>query len=531
MSTYAWNTSSTPNSVSDNKNNESAVCRIYTDPNIKKTLKLDELYISEAQASVNKTIDAVGLSFPLICINNNILKATEIEYMEISCDKFLPNIYLKINPKTENLINKDAPKDGDIISVFIRCASDLIVPLRCDFIINSSAISKSIETKKQITSKLTLSGELFVPGINSQSSSFAYQGTSKDTLKEIAKKLGIGFATNDEDNTDDKQLWICPKSDIKSFIGDVTNHTWKDNQSFYKTWIDVYYNLNFINVNKMLITGDDDIDITAATNITDFQKKFPKNTTQDNVYAIPKMFTNLVDAYKRSTFYVTKWTPINNASKITNKIGSQINTHTFIHNQNIYNDGGDPYSTLTNNQMYDPNKTETYMVLRGRTTYDASSAADGEMSRTNIKTDDINTHNRWCGIQYTLSDDDRNDDKSNDWSGNVNKNYNRSFYHNQINNQELDKLYIKIEVAGACLQVMRGEKVPVFLGSTPGVNNLLNASITDDDKSINKLYSGQYIVDSYKIIYRHTKNNDAGYTNFDTELIMKRREWPIPVGV
>ena len=153
--------------------------------------------------------------------------------------------------------------------------------------------------------------------------------------------------------------------------------------------------------------------------------------------------------------------------------------------------------------MYDPTKTDKYVILRGRSTYDKNTAAVGEMAHANIKTDDINTHNKWCGIQYTLSDEDINKTDSNSWSGNVNMNYNRAIYHNEINKRELDKMYIKIEVAGACLQVMRGEKIPVFINNTPGIQTALDVYETGNPISINKLYSGHYIVDGFRIIYKY----------------------------
>ena len=139
MGKYAWNTTTTPNYVSD-ENKDSNICRIFVDPEIEKTISLDELSISDVVngGGQNKASDVIGSSYPLICINNNIIKPAEIEYFEISCEKFIPSIYLKINPQNENLWIKDTPKDGDIISVFIRTTTNLIVPIRCDFIINSS---------------------------------------------------------------------------------------------------------------------------------------------------------------------------------------------------------------------------------------------------------------------------------------------------------------------------------------------------------------------------------------------------------
>jgi hypothetical protein len=521
-----WESNSTSPSQNNKSSSESKdICRIYVDPSIKSKIKLDDIYISQSSDSYGSHKDTVGISYPVICINNHVIKEEEIESMEISCIGLLPKIFLEVTTINDDLLYKDPPKDGDIISVFIRTTTDVIVPLRCDFIITHNNTMSSVITAMPLSNKMILTGDLFIPGLYSQLTSYAAIGTSKDLFKNIAKKLNIGFATNDMDEPNDKQLWISPKDSMRNFINKIINHAWENEQSFFKTWIDIYYNLNYINVNKTLMSADE-IDTTALSTIYDTQKLNPIDTDQSNAAEAPKVFTNLNDNLKKSPFYVISWLPYNQSTKITEEIGSQINSHEFFHNQNLFNTEDDPYVSLMNTQMYDPNKIDSYMILRGRTTYDANTANINDMAHENIKSDDINTHSKWCGIQYVMSEDDNTESNNNTWSGNVHKNYNRAELHNLLNNKELDKMYITITVAGACLQVMRGEKMPVLLNYTPGIaNNAINNST-----NINKLYSGTYFVDGYRILYRYTKSS-AGFSGFTTEFILKRREWPAPVDI
>lgn len=527
---YTWNTDTKPTNIAQDNKSTGSINRIYVDPNIKRAIKLDEMsrpYNERESNTKHDRKNTAGISYPVISINSHFLLADEISYMEISCEKFLPTIHLEIQPKTENLIIKDAPKDGDIISVFIRTTTDVIVPLRCDFIIKNNNLAKSNVTNYQSFNKLILDGTLFIPGINLYTS-FANIGTSKDALKDVAKRLKLGFATNDNENTNDKQLWICPKTNIEKYIKNIEDHAWKNEQSFYKTWVDIYYNLNYINVNTSLMSSDTDIDITAFSTTSDVQKLYPVNTDQNNAKEFPKLFNNIINETRNSPFYIASWKLFNESSKITNKIGSKINTYMFVHNQNIFNDDEDPYMLLENNQMYDPQKIDSYIILRGRTTYDANTSPENEMARENINTDDINTHTVWSGIQYTISDDE--DDDTNNWSGNVHLNYNRAEHHNKLNKRELDKMYVKLVVNGACLQVMRGEKVPVILKNTPSI--MADTMATESETNINKMFSGMYFVDGYKIIFKPELSDvDAGYSNFKTELILKRREWPAPVAI
>lgn len=532
MAAYVWNSSSTPNYVNESSESNSNINRIYVDPEVEKTIVLDELSraYTDKDTSMLDRKNTAGISYPIICINDHFLLPEEISYMEISCDKFLPTINLEIVPGTENLIVKDPPKDGDIISVFIRTTTDFIVPLRCDFIIKSNNSPSKMVTNRTALSKIVLAGSLFVPGINSQLTSFASFGTSKDALKKIAKTLRLGFATNDMNDMNDKQIWICPKNNIQSYVKEIENHSWRDEQSFFKTWVDIYYNLNFININDALMSSDTDLDVTAYSTTSDVQRLYPINTSQDNVKTFPKIFNNVINEMRNSPFFILNWNPVNESSKITSKVGSKINTHMFVHNQNIFNNSDDPYKMVENNQMYDPKKIDSYIILRGRTKYDASNALPGEMARENINTDDINTHNKWGGIQYTISDNESDDSKS--WSGNVHLNYNRAESHNKINKKELDKMYVKMTVGGVCLQAMRGEKIPVLIKHTPGITTDIMDAETEMPIPINKMYSGMYFVDSYKIIFKPKLNEiGAGYSNFITEFTLKRREWPAPTAI
>lgn len=534
MSGYKWNnTNSTPKNTTKTNSNKPNLCRVVVDENIKKTILLDELSMPIDKSNDGgfantqyNTINKAGIDAPVICINDKFLEKNEITYLEIDCTSFIPTIILTIKPNNVSFLTSNAIKDGDIISLFIRSTSDIITPIRCDFIINRNRINGYEINNPNSNVYITLNGELFIPGIHSSKDNIHTCGTSKEAIKDICKKLGIGFAFNDADNTIDKQLWFSPKKKIVDYIKDVTEHSWKDEESFFKSWIDLYYNLNFINVNKSLIS-EEDIDITAGTVSRTMQSEAPLDTSEKNTTTQIKLLSN-GEMNKNTPFFIYDITPVNNSSNITNYTGAKIKNSMFIHNQNFYNKGESPYISLDNVQMYDPKKTDNFMILRGRNKYNKNTANESDMEHVNLNIEDINTQNVWRGIQYTISDVDK-DTESNKWSGNVNLNYNRAFTHNKINNMELEKLYVKVMVAGPCLQVMRGEKIPIIVYYKDDLS--MNTINSEDEKllNINKLYSGYYFVDGYKLYYTENNAKDSMLSNFKTEFILKRREWPVPV--
>ena len=539
MSQYTWNKESkTPNNFITNSESQPDICRIYVDSEIKKSIKLDELSLPNSTHKVDtkdsqfSTKNMAGISWPIICINDYFVQPEEISNMEIDCTGFIPKISLDLQPHTDELTSKNAPKDGDIISVFIRTSNDIITPLRCDFIITDNRLNGSFTTRFSSQNKMHLVGKLFIPGIDRRHKSYVKTGTSKDAIKDMAKHLGLGFAFNDFDNTNDKQLWLCPNTRISNYINEIIEHSWKDEQSYFKSWIDIYYNLNFINVNKTLLSSDTDLDITAFSSVRDIQNLYPISTDANDVKAVPKIFIN-DSIIMNSPFYIVSWEPSNKSSRITKSIGSKIKSNAFIHNQNIFNNNDDPYLDIDNVQMYDPKKVDKYIILRGRTTYNPETAGENEMARENYDYDDMYTNSKWMGIQYAISDSDINDLSSTDnWSGNVNKNYYRAVEHNIINKKELDKLYIKLNLNGACLHVLRGEKVPVVIMHNNRMENSVNGN-KEDELPVNKMYSGTYFVDGYKIIYKPNLNqrDESGISGFSTEFILKRREWPSPVKI
>ena len=529
MSGYVWeNANSSSVDIEDNKDKEDGICRIYVDPDIKKTIVLDEmsvpamspLGVSSDQYNIK---DSAGFIYPIICINNTFLSAEEIDYLDITSSSLLPTISLHITPKTKTFVNNEVIKDGDIISVFIRTSTDIITPIRIDFLIKSSKVlGYDINSQGEDVS-IILNGEMYIPGMYSSKDNLYLTGSSKNALKEIAKKLGIGFAFNDECETNDAQLWFSSKERMDIFINNITRHIWKDEQSFFKVWIDFYYNLNFINVNKSLMS-EDDIDVTIETFVKTMQDISPIENTEENAIAGLKLLTNY-EVKKRSPFYILDFNMRNNSSNITNNIGSNIVNQMFIHNQNYYNQGDSPYIELKNVQMYDPKKKDKTVILRGRNKYNSETAMNYDMQYESVDIEESNTVTQWRGIQYTISDGDV-DGSTNNWSGNVNINYNRAETHNLINNAELDKMYISVTVNGPCLQIMRGEKIPIIIVT----KDMLDQFTTNNEslKGINKFYSGFYFVDAIKITYTNDNDGDLS-NNFNTTFTLKRREWPIPV--
>lgn len=534
METIWNNTATTP--ASYNVNDDIAlpnIVRLVEDPDIPKEIEFDEISmdyagVDRAEGSDLEHTQIVGSQYPIIRINDKVFEYNNIVRMIISSTGFVPTIELSVVITGDAFQDKDFPKDGDIISVFMRANTDTLNYLRNDFVITDCDFRNN---KRSSVQKMSFFGKMFIPGIESNYNVFGVIGTSKMVCKEMCRKFGIGFAYNDEDETDDFQNWIC-SGPPEQFIQDVVMHAWKDNTSFFKSWIDLYYNLCFVNVNKFLLSssGEEEIDITFSSR-TDLYQAYVNDmegeTPEDANLAL-KVFSNRT-AFKTSPFYIYKWEVTNN-SGVSLSAGYSEESYTFIRNQNLYASSDDHefcFSTLSNLPSYDRDKLETHMILRGRTTYTDNNGE--QMTRVNRDVQNTYIKKTWTGIEYTMDDNINPNDKTNNkWTGNVNKNYKRAPSHNSINLTELDKLYITIHVDGLCLQVMRGEKVPVLIEHDFGSASTFVPEKENSDDNINRMYSGFYIVDSIEYIYVGKDIGNDRTSPFSTVLVLKRREWPTP---
>jgi len=525
-----------PSSYNQSQDIQSSnIVRLVEDSEIHKTIRFDEMSIDNGpdpttEQGGNKKMDELGLVYPMIRINDMILSRSNIRSMTLSMDGFMPTISLNLMFENVNFISKNMPKDGDIISIFIRVDTAALTYLRDDFVITNCNGFNA--TRGEMSSSISLSGRLFIEAFDSRTSIDAFAGSSKFVMKEIAKKFGLGFAYNDFDDTDDFMNWIQCRETTQTFIENVISHSWKNETSFFKAWIDLYYNICFVNVNKFLLSteNEEDVDITFATNIMNMYNQLATDTSVGSARMSVKVLTTMSE-FKNTPFLIRRWNPINQSSAISMSTGYSTSSFTFKHNQNIINSGDyDCFEELTNIPAYDQNKTDSFILLRGRAKYEAGKNPDNEQARVNHEY--IGTYNRaeWTGVEYVMSDDDKTKNP-NEWSGNVHKNYNRAPYHNTQNINELNKMYLEVVCEGLNLQIMKGERIPVIIGFTNSFENDMynNATGNDEHRQINKFYSGYYIVDSVEYVYNPIFNE--GVSPYTTKYVLKRREWPAPEAI
>jgi hypothetical protein len=454
----------------------------------------------------------LGTNYPFVSINNYIFANTEIETFEINCNSFIPTVRMKAGVKSKTFTSQAIPKDGDIMSVFIRARNNAFKPIRNDYRITS--VRSTDGNQEGRNAVFTISGELFVPHLYDEIIK-SYKGTSYEVLKEIAKELQLGFASNDTE-TDDSQVWINPGGDYYNLINDIADHAWKDEKSFFNVFIDLYYNLNFVNVNNQF-NESTDLDMQLLTNLKfndSINAELMGKTLEKATGEVPKMLSNWEDL-KGTSAYIHYFN-MKNASNVVNQEHGY-KTYTMFFEQN-----SEQYWSLFTDPLTTDGAEADKIILKGRAT--KPGAPKEEYWKTQNRY-------RWEGIQYSAPE------------GNCHQKYNFAKNWNLRNNAELQKMYVEAQLENGNFNIYRGERLPliIFVGGDLRYQTVAtppeagNVSAAYPPMLPDKFYSGYYMVSGMRINYSPQSKTVSSDINagespgFTQTMVLTRREWPTPI--
>lgn len=496
---------------------------IRTDPDIKPTIQLDDIIVDDlfegSAPEIGGTLGGgksgrqyhkdLGTGYPFVTINNYVFRVDEIFEFRLDATDFIPSIYLKVALTNSGIFKSQSfPKDGDILSIFIRAKNDAFKPIRNDYVLTRVNAGKGLA--EGLGSVIEFYGELFIPRFKDEVIK-SYSGTSIEVLKKVCRDLGLGFATN-ETSTNDSMNWICPGDSLENFIQQVTERSWKNDKSFFKVFIDVYYHLNFINVNNQLAgSGTLEAALVDTSILKDFNSDddFEKGSQTQT-----KKLLSDMDSLSGTNMFIRQYEVKNNSSGISAQYGyksfAQFFDQKSLKNWDIFVD-----------PLVSTGAAEDKILLKGRS---YPKAADGKSLETYWKTQN---KRYWLGVQMK----------------DVHDKYVYAELWNKRNNEELRKMYVEADVERWNPNIYRGEKIPLIL-ITQSDTMKRKADATPDESRIpggeypavaDQLYSGWYMVDGLEIVYEigvepnnNREDEDSAKTNLYEVFRLTRREWPVP---
>jgi hypothetical protein len=429
-----------------------------------------------------------GNLFPLVQINDMIFQGDQIEYLEIASEGFLPTLSLRIFMDSKFFLSTSFPKDGDLVSIFIKSNDDSVKPIRNDYDITSVNVRSTGRETDHDT--IYVSGILRVPGIKSQKC-FSKRGTSSKALQMVAEDLKLGFASNEPD-TSDEQAWICPYDIVQDFVEEVTSSSWKDSESFFTSFVDIFYYLNHVNVDPLF---SDKPEIDDAVGLELFTQNYAIDSEQSKS---PRahVLSNW-DNIRETNFYIERYEQKNNSTKI----GLSDGYKRYLH---YYDALLREKNTIFADPKVTPGAEKTSVILKGRANEDIYL---GQVSH------------RWMGNLYG---EDGENNHSNILFAKV---------WNYQNMKHLKKMSLNVVTSGINMNVRRFQPIPIIIMVVKDLmrkkanepKDESGTPIADQENipfTVDQFYSGFYVVGSVK--YKYERGN------FTQEMNMLRREWPNP---
>ena len=231
----------------------------YSEP----TLKVDDLNISNKYyATMGVIPDKISYHVPVVFVNDFMVPQTNITNFCLDYSSFAPQVMVEFVDMTNEMLSTNIPKPGSYIKVFIGGYGDekYYKPIRQDFVITN--INKTNKTGGEYQNypnsgnpiKYKMTGILNVPlGFRKMPWSSS-RINARQAMFNISNTVGLGFATNFVTNSNvDVMRWVNTQNkSYYDFMKDITRHSCYSPYTFFTSFIDQYYVLNYVECRRLL---------------------------------------------------------------------------------------------------------------------------------------------------------------------------------------------------------------------------------------------------------------------------------------
>lgn len=317
---------------------------------LKPTIVLDELAIPDVEsgtdnsggAAIKEPLSKFSTMIPVIRVNQYDVQGDRLNFFTLDCTGFYPTCRFSFFDSDGLFTARHYPTDGDIIQVYIRSAGEetTFKPIRIDFTVEDiKPLGGGGSTSS--ASELLIEGRMNIPNLFTEKVEYQNE-TSWNALLNIAESLKLGYASNVED-TADQQVWTNPYDTSEKFIRDITANSYLDDDSFFTSYIDPYYNLTLVEVNRLFDQTDTDLEVS---------KMFTQNAgdtmgsglPESSEYDFPNLLSNMIQM-QGSSRYISTYQQVNKSGQISKDNGYKRYTQYWdLGEKRFVNEFIDPFS-------------------------------------------------------------------------------------------------------------------------------------------------------------------------------------------
>ena len=470
---------------------------------------LDILDFEDPAGEVQRTPDRTGYQSqlgkksPLIKIGNARIASTDIISTSIYYDELIPKIHVSIFDSVGTFTSVTFPKKNPLLTVYIAKSHLKLNELCQTFLITDI---QSIPMGPSIT-RYDFYGELYIPKLNGNFIKSYPNMTSQEALQKIARELEIGYASNEE-TFDDKMTWINPNLNYKAFIKMISDHAFKNKDTFFECFIDRYYTLCLVNVENQFKPFDSDKDIPmgySATSTEYLDLSLAKDAADSLSIdeQVPIILTNGSNLGAGSDFTIVEYSMVSENGSILQRSGFRKRLQMYQHGE----------EDALKNWFVEPLSTVSLDAEQVHQTPDLTDY-----------TDDGNEIVKWMGTDY----------------GNSHISYKYAKLVNHHNREETEKNLLRVKLDGINHNISRGARLAVDIygdrlkkSSDDSVKDELTVQDSQQDRektgrdTASAQVKDEYLSGAYyvKSISYHYNASAESRQRFSTVMILSRRSW------
>lgn len=292
----------------------------------KSKLKLDDVKISTKGMNpdyANHKLDSTK-NIPTIYYYNTELNPQSVSKLIIDSNKYMPLLYLCYDDVMNIMEDFGFPTDNTNVTVVLPTNHEVFGNIFMNFKIQKYNVEIS---RTSTNKKIHMWGICNVDGMLISSYKAYDKKTSYNIIQEISQDVGLGFVSN-VNSSNDNMTWLNPGMNVYNFLQDMSNNAWVGESGFVWSFVDVFYNINYIDIEKSL---SQDISEIKWINTNQLNNKILPNGKED-ANITPPVLTNEA-SMRGSNTYFTGEKILNQSTDISLKRG-------YIRNVNFYDVDG-----------------------------------------------------------------------------------------------------------------------------------------------------------------------------------------------
>jgi len=390
---------------------------------------LEISYKGDSPAQANRKVQ-VASSTPQVYYYGAEIVAAHIKQLTVDSNKFLPLCFVNFIDLYGMMNDIGFPTDNAKLLIVLPSNHANLGNIFMEFKITKFEVITNRGGSKQIMLwGICNLDSMLVPKFEWR------EGTSYQTLEWIAQDSGLGFSSNVSSSMD-KQKWLNPGMNRLDWCQNITHSAWNGESSYIWSFVDFYYNLNYVDVEGELTS---DISQPSWLQQTLFNGTINQSDSQKPSYSPPFLTNN--DSMKTTNQYFT-------SDKILNKSTSTSLKRGYIRSLYYYDIDGNWDKKAGQLAKYDidtittPGSESTSILLKG----DPGSTQFYKMNHQQYWLGTIDTSNSHPDTLYAK-------------------------LQNSENMEDLQKIMMQIELPIANFNIKRFEKIRLLFtnrGISPG---------------------------------------------------------------